>query len=139
VRNALVLLGRGIRKRCPRCGERKLWQSYFKIVDPCPTCGLKFERGDSEGHFLGAMMINLVVTEVVVVLTIVTGILATWPDVPWGTLLMVGIPVNTSFPVFFYPYSLTIWSAFELMLMRMDELSLPRSTFTTELHIPDEE
>jgi uncharacterized protein (DUF983 family) len=120
------LLGRGIRRRCPRCGTKDLWDSFFKMKDPCPACGLQFERGDSAGHFLGAVMINLVVTEMAFGIVLLAGILLTWPNVPWVTILMVSVAVNATVPIVFYPFSLTIWAAFDLMLFRMHVASLPR-------------
>ena len=35
---------RGATKRCPRCGARKLFKSWFKIRERCPRCGLRLER-----------------------------------------------------------------------------------------------
>lgn len=31
-------IARGVRLRCPNCGEGKLFRSYLK-VQPCPACG----------------------------------------------------------------------------------------------------
>jgi uncharacterized protein (DUF983 family) len=30
---------KGLRCRCPRCGEGKLFRAYLKVVDRCPACG----------------------------------------------------------------------------------------------------
>src|SRR5512132_3045623 len=43
------VLTRGARKRCPRCGERAVWLTWFKAKPLCPTCGLRFEG--EEGGF----------------------------------------------------------------------------------------
>ena len=32
------ILWRGLRLRCPQCGEGKLFQSYLKPQDQCPHC-----------------------------------------------------------------------------------------------------
>jgi len=32
-------LSRGLRRKCPRCGEASSFRSYLKIVDVCPACG----------------------------------------------------------------------------------------------------
>lgn len=42
--------------RCPRCGQGKIFASTFRMNDPCPVCGLVFER--DEGYFLGAMYVS---------------------------------------------------------------------------------
>ncbi|MGZ3304387.1 MAG: DUF983 domain-containing protein [Asticcacaulis sp.] len=31
-------LSRGLRRRCPHCGEASSFRSYLKIVDVCPSC-----------------------------------------------------------------------------------------------------
>jgi uncharacterized protein (DUF983 family) len=53
------VLVRGARKRCPRCGERKIFDGFFRLTPRCPTCDLRFER--EEGGFLGAMALNYTV------------------------------------------------------------------------------
>jgi len=34
----LTALGRGIRRKCPCCGQASAFRSYLKIVDACPQC-----------------------------------------------------------------------------------------------------
>jgi len=36
---ALVCIWRGARRRCPRCGEGRLFAKYLKLVEHCATCG----------------------------------------------------------------------------------------------------
>ena len=33
------ILKRGLMGRCPNCGKAKLFRSYLKQVDHCPSCG----------------------------------------------------------------------------------------------------
>jgi uncharacterized protein (DUF983 family) len=35
---------RGLLKRCPKCGEAKIFRRWFTLVARCPRCGLVFER-----------------------------------------------------------------------------------------------
>ena len=42
-----------IRLRCPRCRVGRMFRGRFEMNDPCPHCGLIFQR--EEGYFLGAM------------------------------------------------------------------------------------
>lgn len=42
-----------LRGRCPRCLTGRMFRGPFAMNDPCPTCGLLFQR--EEGYFLGAM------------------------------------------------------------------------------------
>src|ERR1700749_606287 len=58
-------LARGARLRCPACGARSVFQSPFRVRPFCPACGTIFQR--EEGFFLGAIMLNVVTTEAVVI------------------------------------------------------------------------
>src|SRR5438552_2272733 len=42
-----------LRLRCPRCREGRLFRSTFEMADPCPVCGLLYER--EPGYFMGAL------------------------------------------------------------------------------------
>jgi len=44
------------RLRCPRCHTGRLFRGWFAMNDPCPVCGLIFQR--EEGYFLGAMYVS---------------------------------------------------------------------------------
>lgn len=37
----------GLRCRCPRCGQGKLFQAYLKFAERCSVCGLDFRFADS--------------------------------------------------------------------------------------------
>ncbi|HEX5727667.1 MAG TPA: DUF983 domain-containing protein [Longimicrobiaceae bacterium] len=108
-------LGRAIRLRCPNCGGGPLLESWFRLRPRCPRCGLRTERGEHD-FFLGAMMFNLVISEGVLALVMVGVVIALWPDVPWRTLHYTGMALMVLAPVFFYPFSKTIWMAFDLLM-----------------------
>src|SRR5262249_38193681 len=42
-----------LRQRCPRCRVGRMFRGSITMNDPCPVCGLLFQR--EEGYFLGAM------------------------------------------------------------------------------------
>lgn len=59
---------RGLRQRCPHCGDGKLYYKYLKVRDACEACGeeLHHHRADDAppyvtilivGHILGALML----------------------------------------------------------------------------------
>lgn len=91
------------------------------MLESCPRCGLRFER-EAEGYWLGAMAINLGVTEAVFGALFVAGMVATWPDVPWGWLTVLAVAVNAIVPLVFYPFSKTLWVAVDALLHRLDPL-----------------
>ena len=39
-----TVLGRGLRRRCPRCGEGELFRRWITVHDKCSVCGLVFQR-----------------------------------------------------------------------------------------------
>ncbi len=52
----LMLLG--LRCRCPRCGEGRIFSSYLKIVDACPVCGLGLAGHDvGDGPVVPLMLV----------------------------------------------------------------------------------
>ena len=59
-RGILRELGRDVwtilRQRCPRCRSGRMFRGVLTMNDPCPVCGLLFQR--EEGSFLGAMYVS---------------------------------------------------------------------------------
>jgi uncharacterized protein (DUF983 family) len=110
---AIVLLIRALLLRCPACGSAGLFTSWFAMRTACPGCGLVMER--EEGYFLGAMMFNLVFSELLFVALLTGVVLWTWPDPPWDALWIGGVLGMVLFPLLFYPLSKTLWLAFDLL------------------------
>lgn len=88
------------------------------MAERCPTCGLRFAR--EEGHWVGAMIVNIAVAEAVFVVVLVAVVAATAPDVPVLPLTLTLVVVNAVVPVAFYPWSKTIWVAIDLLMHRVD-------------------
>ena len=114
----LLAVRRGMVGRCPNCGARGLFAGYFTLRERCPGCGLTFER--EEGYWLGAMVVNLGLTETLFGVWFVGGMLATWPDVPWMWLLVVGVAINLIVPITYYPLSKTTWMGIHLAFVPPD-------------------
>jgi uncharacterized protein (DUF983 family) len=110
---------RGLLRRCPRCGGKGIFDSYFKLKETCPTCGYSFER--ESGYWVGAMTVNIAVAEAIFFVVFIAVILATMPDVDWVPLLMVALITNAVVPVLFYPFSKTVWMAGDLYFHRYSE------------------
>jgi uncharacterized protein (DUF983 family) len=54
-----------LRLRCPRCKEGKIFRGAFAMNDPCPICGLLFQR--EEGYFLGAMYFSYLLASAILI------------------------------------------------------------------------
>jgi uncharacterized protein (DUF983 family) len=58
------VLARAWRLECPRCGVGRLYRKDVRMFRHCPICGLNFYP--ESGFYLGAMILNYVVTVVIV-------------------------------------------------------------------------
>ena len=69
----------GMRGRCPRCGEGKLFSGFLTVAESCPRCGLAYGFTDSgDGP---AVFIILAVGFIVVGLALMTEVL--WHPPYW--------------------------------------------------------
>jgi uncharacterized protein (DUF983 family) len=106
-----LMLWRGLRRKCARCGGGKLFTHWFRMVPDCPVCHLHFER--EPGYWVGAIAISTMVVGILFTIVLVVFSAATVPDIPWVTILMAEIPLMGLGPIAFYPYSKTLWVAFD--------------------------
>ena len=109
---------RGARKRCPRCGERRVWSGWFTVKARCPRCDLRFEA--ELGGFLGAMTLNYTLALAVWGVMLGVTLAFTVPDVPVGPLVAASVVVLVVVPLWFYPRSKMIWAAIEFLVARSD-------------------
>lgn len=117
-------LARGVTKRCARCGQGKLFRHYFTMVDECPGCGLHFER--ESGYWAGALAINIILVGGLFAVTFVIALVLTAPDIPVAPLLAILVPVMVLGPIVAYPFSKTIWVAFDrAFLQQLDPNERP--------------
>lgn len=116
----LAGLGRSARLRCPRCGARGIVDGWFRLAGRCSGCGLVPDRGEHD-HFLGAMLLNLVVAELVAVGGIVVLLVLVWPDPPWGAVTAAGVVLAAGLPVAFYPFSRLLWLSLDLVFRPPEE------------------
>lgn len=107
-------LGRALLLRCPNCGGPGILDSWFRLKQRCPHCGIHFER-EEQGYIVGGYMFNIVMAELVFAAIFVGTLLATWPTPPWTLLTWGGAALMILLPVLFYPFSKTLFLAFDLM------------------------
>ncbi len=107
-------VSRGIRRRCPLCGQGPLFAGLFRMHERCSQCRYRFER--SPGYFLGSTYINYGVTTLT----------ATWS---WILLRFVMgydrrilIPALAAFcvifPVVFFRYARSLWLSLDTFFDR---------------------
>jgi hypothetical protein len=70
-------------------------------------------------------MFNIVISELIFVLLFLGIVLLTWPSPPWRLLQYGGIALMILAPVIFFPFSKTLFLAFDLLFRpaTKDELS----------------
>jgi uncharacterized protein (DUF983 family) len=112
-----VLL-RGLRKRCPRCGDRDLFVGWFTMRAACPRCDLRLEK--EAGGFLGAMTLNYAVAMGAWLVVLGIAIAVTVPDIPVVPLLLISAAILILVPLWFYPRSKSTWAAVEYLVLRSE-------------------
>jgi uncharacterized protein (DUF983 family) len=108
-------LSRALRLRCPQCGTGRVMRSWFSLREACATCGLRFERTEGEDYWLGAYLLNFIVTEVVFAMMVTAILVTTWPDPPWTALIWTGAFQMCVTPILFYPFAKALWLAVDLI------------------------
>lgn len=115
------MLWRGLLRRCPHCGNRRaFFAKWFVRRERCAGCGLRWER-NLEGFMLGAMAISFITTGGALLITMVIGVVSTYPDVAMVPVLGSTIGVTLLVGVFGYPISYTLWQAIDLYLRPIGE------------------
>jgi uncharacterized protein (DUF983 family) len=134
VRQVLLSLGRALRLRCPVCGRGALFRGFLQPRERCPACGFRLERED--GYYLGAMLLNVIVAELLFVVGFAIALLRTWPNPPWTLLTVVSMVGVALLPILLYPFSRSVWLAPDLVVQppRAEEFDAPPAAPT-----PDEQ
>ncbi|MGH7630616.1 MAG: DUF983 domain-containing protein [Gemmatimonadales bacterium] len=110
----VTLTARALRLRCPHCGGGPLFSSWFRVRDRCPACHLRLERGE-HGYVVGAYMFNIIAAELLFGAIAAAVVVATWPSPPWTALQWGGAALMIAAPLACYPFSKTLFLAFDLM------------------------
>ncbi len=91
-RGAWAAIKRGLRGRCPACGQGSLLHHYLKVVDVCPACGeeMHHHRADDFPAYLTILVVGHVL------LGLMFSVDEVWPDLPmtfhyllWPALVVV--------------------------------------------------
>ena len=130
-------LVRALRLRCPNCGGGPIFVTWSRLVPNCPVCGLGLERGE-QGYWLGAYFFNLMAVETVFSVWVPGFLWLTWPSPPWGVFQITTILLMVIFPIFFFPYSKTLFLAFDLFIRPPsdDDFAVPHEEARRQRHRP---
>jgi uncharacterized protein (DUF983 family) len=109
IRRAGHILLRGARLRCPDCGQASIYRSVFKIKHHCSECGLLFER--EQGYFVGAIYINVVATEFLLLL--IFGLSLLFFPASNRTVHITLYVLAVLLPLIFFHHSRSLWLAID--------------------------
>ena len=84
-------LWRGFRRRCPHCGEGKLFKGYLKPVMACADCGedLSHQRADDAPPYFTILIVGHIVVPLMVVVTLTSELSDTTHIAIWVPLTLV--------------------------------------------------
>lgn len=111
-RSIVETIGRALKLRCPACGKSSIIQKPFHIKHHCEHCHALFKR--EEGFFVGAILMNVVVTELIILLVCFFALLLLGAD--YDDVLKVLFVVAILFPVLFFHHSWSLWLAFDYLI-----------------------
>ncbi len=112
------LLWRGLRRRCPLCGGGHLFETFFRVRPRCPRCNFPIHR--EEGHWIGAIGINTIVTFTLLFFTMLVAFLLTIDDRRAAAVFVPSFLVAGLTPLLFFGTSQTVWSAIDLAMRPLE-------------------
>ena len=100
-----LTLCRCLKLKCPACGRASIVERPLNIKRRCTACDTIFKR--EEGFFVGAIMANVVATEILILLIYFALLLATNLSDRARLVIVFGFAV--CFPLIFYHHSWALW------------------------------
>jgi uncharacterized protein (DUF983 family) len=134
------MLRRALVRSCPWCGDHRAWfpkglRGWFGRLPRCRHCGLRWDR-NTNGHELGALVINTIMIMGLLITAMVVGIVLTAPDIAVVPLVVgLGIAAIVG-PVISYPFGYTIWMAIDLAARKPDEAELADAAAALAAPVP---
>ncbi|MFM7686212.1 MAG: DUF983 domain-containing protein [Actinomycetota bacterium] len=108
---------------CPHCGARRTFIRRWLGHHPrCRTCGIRWHR--EHGFELGPVALNVVFTFFLLGVSMVVAFVATAPDYPAFALTAGFIAAAILIPLVLYPWTYTLWLAFDLATHKPDAKEL---------------
>jgi uncharacterized protein (DUF983 family) len=86
-----VLVARGLRRRCPRCGKGAVFRRWFKVREQCDFCGLKYL--ENQGDLWGVLLFTdrvLFIVPLITLFFIGRGAGSIWPYL-FGIFLVIAL------------------------------------------------
>jgi len=107
-----LTIWRSLKLQCPVCGRASIVARPFNLKHRCDSCGVIFKR--EEGFFVGAIMANVVATEIIIVAIYLACITLT--NLNEGVVLTILFVLGISFPLAFYHHAWALWLALDHLI-----------------------
>jgi len=107
-----LTLWRSLKLECPVCGHASIVARPFNLKHRCDSCGVIFKR--EEGFFVGAIMANVVATELFIVAIYMGCILFT--NLNERVMLTILFVAGIIFPLAFYHHAWAFWLAMDHLI-----------------------
>jgi len=91
-----TVLGRGLRKRCPHCGQGPLFSGFAHHLERCSACGLIYER--NPGDTWAFTIIGDRIPVAAVIILIYFGVVRSHPVLGAVVFVVVGIALVVTAP-----------------------------------------
>ena len=84
----LTAIRRGLRKRCPHCGQGAIFSGFAHHLERCAVCGLVYERNPGDTWAFTVIGDRLPIAAIIVL--IYFGIGRSHPLIGFGTIIVLG-------------------------------------------------
>ena len=111
-RTIMLTFGRSLKLKCPVCGRASIVQRPFNLKHRCDSCCTIFKR--EEGFFVGAIMANVIATEVFILIAYFALLLLTTLSDRATFIILFALAI--AFPLTFYHHSWSLWLAMDHLI-----------------------
>ena len=112
IRKVKTVLMRGLKLKCPDCGQAGIYESLLQVRHHCTHCGLIFQR--EQGYFTGALYVNIAVAEGSVLLAFLICMLIGVTNT--DRMFAILIAVSAIAPLLFFLHSRSFWLCFDYLI-----------------------
>jgi hypothetical protein len=95
-----------------------MFRTFFLVKERCPRCNFPIHR--EEGHWIGAIGMNTVVSFGALLVTLLVVFVLTWDDRSGAAVFIPAFAVAVVVPVVFFGPSQTLWSAVDLWMRPLE-------------------
>jgi len=121
-RSIIKTLYRALLLRCPACGDSSIVQKPFHVKHHCSVCKVLFKRED--GFFVGAILANVMATEVVILAVYLISMPVLGID--YQIVLTILFILALVFPLAFFHHSWSLWLGLDHLVESLPKMAEKR-------------